>query len=124
MPVQINFVLAWKMFYPCNMIRASNGVGVGTDVGLAGPRKTIATPPPSAPTAAKDTQVTFRAGDEQTALHGMPVRVARHAAVFELFNPLVTPRLSEVLGDFKLSLHDRPVYAGRAVIQNLLYAGT
>jgi len=90
----------------------------------ARPRKTIATPPPTAPTAAKDTQVTFRAGDDQRALHGVPVRMARHTAVFELFNPLVIPRLSEALADFKISLHDRPIYSGRAVVQNIVNAGT
>jgi extracellular factor (EF) 3-hydroxypalmitic acid methyl ester biosynthesis protein len=105
------------------MNAASKGNSNGINPLQARPRKTIATPPPSAPTAAKDTQVTFKAGEEQMALHGVPVRMARHAAVFELFNPLVTPRLSEVLADFKISLHDRSIYSGRAVVQNIVNAG-
>jgi extracellular factor (EF) 3-hydroxypalmitic acid methyl ester biosynthesis protein len=111
------------MSYSCSMSQASNGGGKESSGLLPRPRKTIATPPPSAPTAARDTQVTFKAGDEQMALHGVPVRMARHAAVFELFNPLVTPRLSEVLADFKISLHERPIYSGRAVVQNIVNAG-
>jgi len=102
----------------------NGGGGNGSGKVLTRPRKTIATPPPSAPTAAKDTQVTFRAGDDHTALHGMPERMTRYAAVFELFNPLVTPRVSEVLADFKISLHNRPIYSGRAVVQNVVNAGT
>jgi extracellular factor (EF) 3-hydroxypalmitic acid methyl ester biosynthesis protein len=112
------------MFYPCSMSQASNGGGKASSGPLARPRKSIPTPPPSAPTAAKDTQVTFRAGDDQTALHGVPVRMTRHASVFELFNPQVTPRVSEVLADFKASLHDRFVYAGRAVVRNIVSAGS
>jgi extracellular factor (EF) 3-hydroxypalmitic acid methyl ester biosynthesis protein len=84
------------------------------------PRKAIPTPPPKTPTAAKDTRVTFCAGDERVALHGVPVRVTRAAAVFELFNPLILPRLSEALGDFKINLHERLAYSGRAVVQNLV----
>ncbi|HEX4349717.1 MAG TPA: hypothetical protein VH251_05000, partial [Verrucomicrobiae bacterium] len=106
------------------MSQASNGGGKRSSGLLSRPQKSIATPPPSAPTAARDTQVTFRAGDDQTALHGVPVRMARHIAVFELFNPLVTPRLSEALADFKVSLNDRSIYAGRAVVQNIVNAGT
>lgn len=95
----------------------------GTSKLLARPQKTVATPPPAAITAVKDTQVTFRAGEEQAALHGVPVRMARHAMVFELFNPMVTPRVSEALAEFRASLHDRPIYAGRAVVQNVMNAG-
>jgi len=84
------------------------------------PRKPIPTPPPAAPTAAKDTQVTFFVGDERVALHGTPVRVMRLAMVFEMFNPMVLPRLSEVLAEFKISLHERLIYSGRAVVQNIV----
>ena len=110
------------MLYPCGMSQALNGNGHSVSVsGTAKPaRKTIPTPPPSAPTAAKDTQVNFRSGDEQAALHGALVQATRRTAVFELFNPLVLPRLSEVLGDFQIHLHGRPTYAGRAVVQNLV----
>ena len=120
-----NFVLARKMFYPFDMSHSLNGGGNGA--GKLLPKKlqsTAATPPPSAPTAVKDTQVTFRAGDEQVALHGVPIRMTRHAMVFELFNPLATPRMSEALTDFTAGLHDRSVYKGRAVVQNLMDAGS
>jgi len=95
----------------------------GTSKVLTRPQKTVATPPPAALTAVKDTQVTFRAGEEQVALHGVPVRMTRYAMVFELFNPMVTPRLSESLAEFKATLHDHTIYSGRAVVQNVVDAG-
>lgn len=105
------------------MSHTLNGDGNGAGKLLTKPRRTSATPPPAASATVKGTQVTFHAGDEKAALHGVPVRMTRHAMVFELFNPLATPRLSEVLADFTASLHERPVYKGRAVVQNLMHAG-
>ena len=118
-----NFVLARKMFYPWNMSHTLNGGGNGAGKLPTKPQRANATPPPAAPTAVKDTHVTFRAGEEQVSLHGVPVRMTRHAMVFELFNPLATPRLSEALTDFKAGLHDRSIYKGRAVVQNVMNAG-
>ncbi len=52
-----------------------------------------------------------------------PVRVTRYTAVLEVYNPHSILQLSEVLGDFHITIGDRCVYAGRAVVSNLVNAG-
>src|SRR5437773_7908095 len=52
------------------------------------------------------------------------LRFTRYLAVFEIYAPAVGLRMSEVLSDFKILLNDRPVYSGRAVVSNLVHAGT
>jgi extracellular factor (EF) 3-hydroxypalmitic acid methyl ester biosynthesis protein len=74
------------------------------------------------PSSVKESLVTFQTA-EGLELRGLPVRVTRHAVVFELYNPGVTPRLSEVLAEFKISLQGRMIYAGRAVVRNVMDAG-
>ena len=57
-------------------------------------------------------------------LRGSLLRLTRYLAVFEVYNPLVVLRLSEVLGDFKIIINDRAIYSGRAVVGGLINAGT
>jgi len=52
------------------------------------------------------------------------LRVSRHQVAFEVYSPSVVLQVSEVLGDFTLLIQNRPVYSGRAVITNLVNAGT
>jgi extracellular factor (EF) 3-hydroxypalmitic acid methyl ester biosynthesis protein len=52
-----------------------------------------------------------------------PVRVTRFTAILEVYNPHSILQLSEVLSDFHITLGDRCVYAGRAVVSNLVNAG-
>lgn len=52
-----------------------------------------------------------------------PVRITRFTAVLEIYNPHSVVQLSEVLGDFRITLGERCVYAGRAVVSNLVNAG-
>ncbi|MCW5551109.1 MAG: class I SAM-dependent methyltransferase [Verrucomicrobiae bacterium] len=51
------------------------------------------------------------------------LRLTRHLAVFEIYNPELVLRASEVFKDFQIVFQNRTVYAGRAVIRNLLNAG-
>ena len=51
------------------------------------------------------------------------LRVARHQAVFELYNPQTSLRISEVLSDFTIFFNDRPVYSGKAVVTGLVNTG-
>jgi extracellular factor (EF) 3-hydroxypalmitic acid methyl ester biosynthesis protein len=60
---------------------------------------------------------------EGVTLHGTPVHLDRHAVILELYNPSIAPQLSETLGNFKIFFQDRIVYAGRAVISNVVDAG-
>src|SRR5208282_1243522 len=44
--------------------------------------------------------------------------------VFELYSPAVVPQLSEASQKFQIILQGRTVYSGRAVVRNLVDAGT
>ena len=57
-------------------------------------------------------------------LRGSLLRLTRYLAVFEVYNPRVILRLSEVLSDFKIIINDRTIYTGRAVLGGLINAGT
>ena len=48
----------------------------------------------------------------------------RFLAAFEIYTAGIVLRMSEVLSDFNIILNDRRVYAGRAVVSNLVNAGT
>jgi extracellular factor (EF) 3-hydroxypalmitic acid methyl ester biosynthesis protein len=51
------------------------------------------------------------------------LRLTRHTVVFEAYNPYSILQLSEVLSDFRIIMHDRLAYAGRAVVTNLVNTG-
>ncbi len=76
----------------------------------------------SSPSGVKESLVAFQTADG-LELRGIPTRVTRHEAVFELYNPGVTPRFSEVLSEFKIVLRDRTIYSGRAIVHNVVDAG-
>ena len=78
-------------------------------------------PLPSA-SAAAEIQITFQNADGAT-LRGTPLHFNRHTAVWELYQTDSAPRLSETLTNFKIIFQERTVYAGRAVVSNLLDAG-
>ena len=78
-------------------------------------------PLPSA-SAAAEIQIVFQNADGAT-LRGTPLHFNRHTAVWELYQTDSAPRLSETLANFKIIFQERTVYAGRAVISNLLDAG-
>ena len=110
------------------MSKVFNGNGNGNGNGANGlleylPKK-AAKPPAVAPSSdVKESQVTFQTV-EGVKLCGTPVRVTRHVTVFELYNPSVTPRFSEALGEFQIILQGRTIYSGRAVIRSVMDAGT
>ena len=56
-------------------------------------------------------------------IQGTLLRLTRFLAVFEVYNPGLVLRTSEVLTDFKIALRDRTVYSGRAVISSLVNTG-
>jgi len=75
------------------------------------------------PHAIKESGVTFQTA-EGVELRGMLSRVTRHTVVFELYNPGVTLRLSEVLAGFEIIFQERTVYSGRATMRNAVDAGS
>jgi extracellular factor (EF) 3-hydroxypalmitic acid methyl ester biosynthesis protein len=115
------------MFHPVHeMSKAFNGNGNGNGMNglLEQPPKKAAKPPAIAPSSdIKESQVTFQTM-EGVKLCGTPVRVTRHGVVFELYNPGIAPRLSEVLGDFQILLQGQAVYSGRAVVRSVVDAGS
>jgi extracellular factor (EF) 3-hydroxypalmitic acid methyl ester biosynthesis protein len=74
------------------------------------------------PSGVKQNLVTFLTA-EGLEMRGAPVRVTRHAAVFELYNPHAVPRLSEALSEFEIVLNDRKVYSGRSVVRGIVDTG-
>ena len=71
----------------------------------------------------KESQVTFLTADGAER-QGTVVQVTRHTVVFELYNPSVTPRISETLGRLAISLQGQAVYSGEATVRNIIDAGT
>ena len=85
-------------------------------------------PPPrpraGSPLSARaEIQVVYKTA-EGVSLRGTPLHLNRHAVVWELHSPGLAPRLSETLDQFKIIFQERTVYAGRAVISNVVEAGT
>src|SRR5438132_1002921 len=80
-------------------------------------------PPATLSTEKKESEIRFKTTDG-TALRGTPVRVTRHTVVFELYSPSSLPRFSEALTDFKVNLQDRAMYSGRAIVRNVVDAGS
>lgn len=81
-------------------------------------------PPPvsTLPAAiAGETRVEFTVDD--MPLRGVLIRMTQHFAAFELYSPAVLPRLSAVLEKFQIVAPDGSLYAGRAVVRNVLDAG-
>jgi extracellular factor (EF) 3-hydroxypalmitic acid methyl ester biosynthesis protein len=121
------FVMARKMFHPVHgMSKVFNGSGNGNGANglLEHPPKKIVKPPAVAPSSdVKESQVTFQTV-EGVKLRGTPVRVTRHSVVFELYNPGIAPRLSEVLGEFRIILQGRVIYSGRAVVRSVVDVGS
>jgi len=104
-----------------NQVLTGNGNGSNGHVQHA--KKKAVPPAPASSSGDKESQVTFQTA-EGVKLRGVLSRVTRHIAVFELYNPAVTPRFSEVLGEFTIVMPTRTVYSGRAVISKVLDAGT
>lgn len=54
---------------------------------------------------------------------GTMLRLSRYLVTFEVYNPYSVVQLSEVLNDYRIFMNERVVYAGRAVITNLVNTG-
>jgi extracellular factor (EF) 3-hydroxypalmitic acid methyl ester biosynthesis protein len=67
--------------------------------------------------------VTFQAS-QGTELRGTLARMDRHQIVFEIYDPAVVLRVSEVLNGLKIFVAGQIIYSGRVVISNLIDSGT
>ncbi|MCC7376270.1 MAG: class I SAM-dependent methyltransferase [Verrucomicrobiales bacterium] len=52
-----------------------------------------------------------------------PVRLSRYTALLEIYNPHSILQLSEVLGEFRINIGERCVYAGRGVVSSIVNTG-
>ena len=73
--------------------------------------------------AVKDSLVTCQSS-QGGEIRASLLRLTRYVAVFEVYNPSLVLQVSEVLGEFRIILNERAIYAGRAVVTNLIHAGT
>lgn len=112
-----------------DMSQNRNGNGHGNSMAALKPKLTkratasAPLPPSEAASTFRENGVLFKTS-EGVALRGATARIHRHAVVFELYSPIAMPRLSEALTDFKIILQEREIYSGRAVISNIVDAGT
>lgn len=107
-----------------NGILNGNGTGNGDVKTLRGvlrrlkkdsSREAVAAPSSSI----KDSRVTFET-IEGTKHQGELLRMTRHSATFELYDPTIALRLSEALDKFKIMFDDGVIYSGRATVRNLI----
>jgi extracellular factor (EF) 3-hydroxypalmitic acid methyl ester biosynthesis protein len=70
----------------------------------------------------KDTLVAGQTS-QGAEIHATMVRLTRYAAVFEIYNPGLVLRTSEVIDNFKIVVRDRSIYSGRAVVRSIVNAG-
>jgi extracellular factor (EF) 3-hydroxypalmitic acid methyl ester biosynthesis protein len=66
--------------------------------------------------------VSFR-NSQGVSASGTLVHLTRNVVVFEVYNPYSIVQLSEVLNEFRVLRGERTVYAGRAVVSNLVSTG-
>ncbi len=71
----------------------------------------------------REGRVTFQTADG-LEIQGTLLRLTRHVVAFELFQPDVELRVSEVLNGFKIITGGRTVFFGRAVVSGLVNPGT
>jgi extracellular factor (EF) 3-hydroxypalmitic acid methyl ester biosynthesis protein len=57
-------------------------------------------------------------------IRGSLLRFTRYGAVFEIYNPSLVLRMSEVLGQFRIIIQNDVVYAGQALVTNFVHATT
>jgi extracellular factor (EF) 3-hydroxypalmitic acid methyl ester biosynthesis protein len=56
-------------------------------------------------------------------IHATLLRLTRFAVVFEICNPTIVLRMSEVLTDFRVRVNQRTLYSGKVVVSNLVNTG-
>lgn len=56
-------------------------------------------------------------------MHGTLLRLTRHVVTFEVYNPGIVLRVSEVLNELRIVAEGRTLYLGRAVLRHLIDTG-
>src|SRR5438105_14283872 len=72
--------------------------------------------------AIRESLVVFRSS-QGAEIRANLLRLTRHLAVFEVYNPASVLQTSEVLSECKIIWQDRTLYSGRAIVRNLMSTG-
>lgn len=70
----------------------------------------------------RETHISCR-NSQGAEIRATPVRLTRFSVVFEVYNPFSLLQLSEVLSEFRITIGERCVFAGRGVVSNLVNTG-
>ncbi len=76
----------------------------------------------TSPIGERETIISCR-NSQGADVRATPVRLTRFTVVFEVYNPFSIVQLSEVLSEFRITVKDRLVYHGRAVVSSLVNTG-
>lgn len=76
----------------------------------------------TSPIAGRDSLITCR-NSQAIELRASLLRLNRFLVVFEVYNPYSILQVSEVLTKFRITMNERLVYSGRAVVSNLVNTG-
>lgn len=98
------------------MSQTLNGGGKG--------HQATVSPPPEPPVipVGKENSVQFKTADG-VPRHGVIVRVLPGAAFFDVYDPTLVLRMSEVLHDFQIVFHGKMMCSGRAVVCGTVVSG-
>jgi extracellular factor (EF) 3-hydroxypalmitic acid methyl ester biosynthesis protein len=72
--------------------------------------------------AVADSVVFFR-NSQQASARGTLISVGRNLVIFEVYNPYSIVQLSEVLPEIRLTRRGKTIYAGRAMVSNIVSTG-
>jgi extracellular factor (EF) 3-hydroxypalmitic acid methyl ester biosynthesis protein len=81
------------------------------------------TEPTSISAGASESWAVFETAQGQETRAGI-LRLTRHLVVFELYSPVVPLHMSEALNRFQITVGERVLFSGRAVVTNLVNTGT
>lgn len=80
---------------------------------------------PGFPHGAGDREALISCRNSQGAeIRATPVRLTRYTVLFEVYNPFSILQLSEVLGEFRITIGERLAYSGRGVVSTMMPALT
>ncbi len=70
----------------------------------------------------RETHISCR-NSQGAEIRATPVRLTRFSVVFEVYNPFSLLQLSEVLSEFRITIGERCVFAGRGVVSKVVNTG-
>jgi extracellular factor (EF) 3-hydroxypalmitic acid methyl ester biosynthesis protein len=109
------FLVPWREKWSIQAAAMSPSAANGTETAERLPATAVA--------GGAENWVAFQTADG-VETRGALLRLARHSAAFELLQPEIILRTSEVLNGFKIIAGGRTIFFGRAVVSGLIHTGT